>query len=171
MSENNSALLEGIKVLELTTMVFGPAAGVVLSDFGADVIKIEPPVTGDLNRNWHKIPGLPISEIPYAFQMTNRNKNFDCCPGKCDSPQPDTSWLKDCQSIIPDEFLNACSKSPPDCDLAKNISSSYPFSKTATLFPSSSFKSSFMYLLMQIIFEFLCLIDFDTNFFLKFVKS
>ena len=67
MSENNSALLEGIKVLELTTMVFGPAAGVVLSDFGADVIKIEPPVTGDLNRNWHKIPGLPISRDPLCF--------------------------------------------------------------------------------------------------------
>ncbi len=55
-------------------MVFGPAAGVVLSDFGADVIKVEPPGTGDLNRNWHKIAGLPISEMPYAFQMTNRNK-------------------------------------------------------------------------------------------------
>ena len=73
MSENQS-LLAGIKVIELTTMVFGPAAGVVLSDFGADVIKIEPPGTGDLNRNWHKIAGLPISEMPYAFQMTNRNK-------------------------------------------------------------------------------------------------
>ena len=73
MSENQS-LLAGIKVIELTTMVFGPAAGVVLSDFGAEVIKIEPPGTGDLNRNWHKIEGLPISEMPYAFQMTNRNK-------------------------------------------------------------------------------------------------
>ena len=75
MSENQS-LLAGIKVIELTTMVFGPAAGVVLSDFGADVIKIEPPGTGDLNRNWHKIEGLPISEMPYAFQMTNRNKKL-----------------------------------------------------------------------------------------------
>lgn len=71
---NNPALLEGIKVVELSTMVFGPAAGVVLSDFGAEVIKIEPPGTGDLNRNWHKIAGLPVSEMPYAFQMTNRNK-------------------------------------------------------------------------------------------------
>ena len=74
MSDTNKPLLEGIKVLELTTMVFAPAAGVVLSDFGAEVIKVEPPKTGDLNRNWHKIPGLPISDMPYAFQMTNRNK-------------------------------------------------------------------------------------------------
>ena len=74
MSQDNKNLLNGIKVVELTTMVFGPAAGVVLSDFGADVVKIEPPITGDLNRNWHKITGLPISEMPYAFQMTNRNK-------------------------------------------------------------------------------------------------
>lgn len=71
---NQNSLLSGIKVVELTTMVFGPAAGVVLSDFGADVIKVEPPGTGDLNRNWHKISGLPLSDMPYAFQMTNRNK-------------------------------------------------------------------------------------------------
>ena len=51
MSDTNKPLLEGIKVLELTTMVFAPAAGVVLSDFGAEVIKGEPPKTGDLNRN------------------------------------------------------------------------------------------------------------------------
>ena len=52
MPAENRPLLDGIKVVELTTMVFGPAAGVVLSDFGADVIKVEPPGQGDLNRNW-----------------------------------------------------------------------------------------------------------------------
>ena len=40
MNQDNKNLLNGIKVVELTTMVFGPAAGVVLSDFGADVVKI-----------------------------------------------------------------------------------------------------------------------------------
>lgn len=55
-------------------MVFAPSAGVVLADFGADVTKIEPLKTGDLNRHWHKIPGLPVSDMAYPFQVDNRNK-------------------------------------------------------------------------------------------------
>jgi formyl-CoA transferase len=68
------ALLAGVKVIELASMVFAPSACVVMADFGADVIKVEPMETGDLNRHWHRIPGLPVSDMAYPFQMDNRNK-------------------------------------------------------------------------------------------------
>ncbi len=72
--ESDNSLLADIKVVELATMVMAPSAAVVLADFGAEVIKVEPPGTGDLNRGWHKIPGLPVSDFPYPFQVDNRNK-------------------------------------------------------------------------------------------------
>lgn len=74
MNIEDKSLLADIKVVELATMVMAPSAAVVLADFGAEVIKVEPPGTGDLNRGWHKIPGLPISNFPYPFQVDNRNK-------------------------------------------------------------------------------------------------
>lgn len=74
IAKNDKALLADIKVLELATMVMAPSACVVLADFGAEVIKVEPPGKGDLNRDWHKIPGLPISDFAYQFQVDNRNK-------------------------------------------------------------------------------------------------
>ena len=42
--------LDGIKVLEVASWTFVPAAGAVLADWGADVIKVEHPVTGDPQR-------------------------------------------------------------------------------------------------------------------------
>ncbi len=69
-----TSLLQGIRVIEVATMVFGPAAGAVLADFGAEVIKVEPPGLGDLNRYYHQLPGMPVSEIPYTFEIDNRNK-------------------------------------------------------------------------------------------------
>ena len=73
-NSTDKSLLGNIRVIELATMVFAPSACVILADFGADVIKVEPPKGGDLNRNWHKITGLPISDMAYPFQMNNRNK-------------------------------------------------------------------------------------------------
>ncbi|MEX0618499.1 MAG: CoA transferase [Pseudohongiellaceae bacterium] len=67
-------LLADIRVVEVATLVFGPSAGVILSDFGADVIKVEPPVIGDLNRRYHTLPGMPESELAYTFEVDNRNK-------------------------------------------------------------------------------------------------
>lgn len=61
-----TGLLSGIKVIEFTHMVMGPAAGLVLADFGADVIKVEP-VGGDKTRR------LRGSGAGY-FSMYNRNK-------------------------------------------------------------------------------------------------
>jgi crotonobetainyl-CoA:carnitine CoA-transferase CaiB-like acyl-CoA transferase len=74
MNDNNNSLLANLRVVEIASMVLAPSAAVILADFGADVIKVEPTGTGDLNRNWHKIPGLPISDFAYPFQVDNRNK-------------------------------------------------------------------------------------------------
>lgn len=47
--------LEGVKVLELGSLIAGPYATSLLAQFGADVIKIEPPRTGDPLRKWRKL--------------------------------------------------------------------------------------------------------------------
>lgn len=44
--------LQGIKVIEMGQLIAGPFAAKILAEFGADVIKIEPPVTGDPLRKW-----------------------------------------------------------------------------------------------------------------------
>jgi crotonobetainyl-CoA:carnitine CoA-transferase CaiB-like acyl-CoA transferase len=59
--------LEGIRVVELTSYVSGPYAGMLLADFGAEVIKIEPPGTGDPFRGWG------VLDNPF-FTSVNRNK-------------------------------------------------------------------------------------------------
>jgi len=68
--------LAGVRVIEFTHMVMGPAAGLILADLGADVIKIEP-VGGDSTRR------LPGSGAGY-FPMYNRNKRSICVDLKAD---------------------------------------------------------------------------------------
>lgn len=58
MQDNTSApdmALSGVKVLELGSLIAGPYASALLAQFGADVIKIEPPGTGDPLRKWRKL--------------------------------------------------------------------------------------------------------------------
>ena len=44
--------LSGVRVLEMGSFIAGPFAGQLLGDYGADVIKIEPPGEGDPMRRW-----------------------------------------------------------------------------------------------------------------------
>ncbi len=59
-----TTVLDGIKVLDLTQLFPGPYCTMLLGDFGAEVIKIEPPGVGDFGRMF-----------PYLFQQINRNKS------------------------------------------------------------------------------------------------
>jgi formyl-CoA transferase len=67
-------IFDGLKVLDCASFIAAPAAATVLSDFGADVIKIEPPVTGDPYRHLPNLPGYPHSEHNFAWLLESRNK-------------------------------------------------------------------------------------------------
>lgn len=66
-------IFSGLKVVDFASFVAAPGAAVILSDFGADVIKVEPP-SGDPWRHAHKIPPQPASDDPYQWHLANRNK-------------------------------------------------------------------------------------------------
>src|SRR6201982_1664299 len=69
-SEN---IFSGLKVVDFASFIAGPGAAVILSDFGADVVKVEPP-NGDMWRIGHKIPPQPQADDPYQWHLANRNK-------------------------------------------------------------------------------------------------
>src|SRR5215213_2576044 len=63
--------LDGLRVLDLTRILAGPLCTMTLGDMGADVVKIEPPGTGDDTRTW----GPPFAEKESAYFLgVNRNK-------------------------------------------------------------------------------------------------
>jgi formyl-CoA transferase len=67
-------LFSGLKVLDFASFIAGPAATTVLSDFGAEVVKVEPPGIGDPYRYLYLTPPNPRLKENYTWQLTNRNK-------------------------------------------------------------------------------------------------
>lgn len=66
----NTGPLAGLKVIEMGQLIAGPFAGKTLADFGADVVKIEPPGSGDPLRNWR----LLKNGTSVWWQVQSRNK-------------------------------------------------------------------------------------------------
>ncbi|MBV9924072.1 MAG: CoA transferase [Acidobacteria bacterium] len=66
-------IFSGLKVVDFSSFVAAPGAAVILGDFGADVIKVEPP-SGDLWRLGNHAPPQPYAKEPYQWHLANRNK-------------------------------------------------------------------------------------------------
>lgn len=70
LSDDTIRPLDGVRVLELGNYIAAPTAGRLLADFGAEVIKVERPKTGDELRNWRLYSG----DTSMLYRTINRNK-------------------------------------------------------------------------------------------------
>ncbi len=71
MTKTNQGALAGTRVVDLTRILAGPLCAMMLGDMGADIIKVEPPGSGDDTRGWG--PPFAAGEAAY-FLGVNRNK-------------------------------------------------------------------------------------------------
>jgi crotonobetainyl-CoA:carnitine CoA-transferase CaiB-like acyl-CoA transferase len=68
-------VMEGVRILEVAQFTFVPAAGGLLADWGADVIKVEHPVRGDLQRGFINMGGMKIDPLRNTMmEHANRGK-------------------------------------------------------------------------------------------------
>jgi crotonobetainyl-CoA:carnitine CoA-transferase CaiB-like acyl-CoA transferase len=97
MADDN--IFSGLKVVDLASFIAGPSAAVILSDFGADVIKVESP-SGELWRHAHQIPPLPQAKDPYPWHLANRNKRGMTLDLKSPSAQRVLEKLVKCADVL-----------------------------------------------------------------------
>jgi formyl-CoA transferase len=69
-----NGILSGLRVIDCGTYVAGPASTTIMSDFGAEVVKIERPQGGDLYRFMAAQPGFAKAELNWPWILTSRNK-------------------------------------------------------------------------------------------------
>ena len=68
-------VMDGIRILEVAQFTFTPAAGAVLADWGADVIKVEHPVRGDTQRGFLNMGGVQLDPLRHTLiEHPNRGK-------------------------------------------------------------------------------------------------
>jgi len=96
MADKQGLPLAGVKVVEFTHMVMGPAAGLMLADLGADIIRIEP-AKGD---NTRRLPGSGAGYFP----MYNRNKRSLCVDLKSDAGKELVLKLVDEADVVIENF-------------------------------------------------------------------
>jgi formyl-CoA transferase len=89
--------LDGVRVLELGNYIAAPMTGRMLADFGAEVIKVERPGTGDELRRWRLYAGA----TSMLFHTINRNKKSIVCDLKTDAGRRDIiALVKHCDVVV-----------------------------------------------------------------------
>ncbi|GAB3063610.1 CaiB/BaiF CoA transferase family protein [Virgibacillus ainsalahensis] len=89
--------LEGVKVLELGSLIAGPFAGRMMAEFGADVIKVEPPGKGDPLRDWRHI----YKGTSLWWRLQSRNKKSITIDLKSEEGQEIIrSLVKECDILV-----------------------------------------------------------------------
>ena len=83
----DESVFSGLRVVDFASFIAGPGAATILSDFGAEVVKVEPPA-GDPWRNGHKLPPQPQAKDPYQWHLANRNKRGITLDLKAPSARP-----------------------------------------------------------------------------------
>jgi crotonobetainyl-CoA:carnitine CoA-transferase CaiB-like acyl-CoA transferase len=104
-SEQARGALEGVRVLDLSHGVAGPFAARLLGDFGADVIKIEKPGTGDFARFMEPLKSdAPAPEQSLLFQYLNWNKRSVALDLRSTEARPVLQKLVESSDIVIESF-------------------------------------------------------------------
>ena len=69
----SEGILSGLKVIDAASFIAGPASTTIMADFGAEVVKIEPP-TGDPFRSALGGTRYPVGGLAHSWILDNRNK-------------------------------------------------------------------------------------------------
>jgi hypothetical protein len=110
----NDNIFSGLKVVDFASFIAGPSAAVILSDFGADVVKVEPPA-GELWRLAHKIPPQPQAKDAYPWHLANRNKRGMTLEFPCVQPVGQHglqrgseigahAWRSECAVVVREDY-------------------------------------------------------------------
>lgn len=103
MTDNDTMPLSGVRILDFTQVMLGPCATQMLADFGADVIKIERPGSGDLSRNFF---GETSEEAMNnaVFSSLNRNKRSIEIDTKSEAGKKAVYELVKVSDVVVDNF-------------------------------------------------------------------
>ncbi|MBU6348585.1 MAG: CoA transferase [Chloroflexi bacterium] len=95
------SLLAGLRVLDLSRVLAGPYCTMVLADYGADVVKVEEPGSGDGTRGW----GPPwVGDQSAYFLTANRNKRSLTVDLKTTAGQQIVQQLALCSDVLVENF-------------------------------------------------------------------